>query len=170
MLYLKGMGLQSNLIIKESLSELKKLQREQVNIKSEKRILCLILLKQEKFKNQSELASYLGVCRQTLVRWLTQYRKSGISGIVIKPTRNKKSKIITPEIHQGLKKKLEDSKNPLQGYWDVQDWVLSEYGVEVKYHWLRQYLINHFRTKLKSPRKSHYKKDQQAEDAFLKTT
>jgi len=164
------MGLQSNLIIKESLLELKKLQRQQRTIKSEKRILCLILLKQKKFKTQYELADYLGVCRQTLVGWLTKYRKSGVSNIVIKPTRNKKSKIITTQIHQGLKEKLEDSNNPLLGYWDAQKWVLAEYGVDVKYHWLRQYLIKHFKTKLKTPRKSHYKKDQKAIDAFLKTS
>lgn len=156
------MGLQSNLLVKESLSELKKLQHKQRNIKSEKRILCLLLIKQKKFKTQSELADYLEVCRQTLVGWLTKYRKLGISGIVIKPTRNKQSKIITPEIHQGLKEKLENSNNPLPGYWDVVDWVYQEYGVEIKYHWLRQYLIKHFKTKLKSPRKSHHKKDQEA--------
>lgn len=164
------MGLQSNLQVKESLSELKKFQKQQRNIKSEKRILCLILLKQKKFKTQSELADYLGVCRQTLVGWLTKYRKSGVSSIVIKPTRNKKSKIITPEIHQGLKKKLENSNNPLRGYWDAQSWVFAEFGVEVQYHWLRQYLIKHFNTKLKTPRKSHYKKEEQAIDTFLKTS
>jgi len=101
---------------------------------------------------------------------LTQYRKSGVSGIIIKPTRNKKSKIITPAIHQGLKEKLEDSNNPLHGYWDAQNWVLKEFGVQVQYHWLRQYLIKHFKTKLKTPRKSHYKKDEQAINAFLKTS
>lgn len=164
------MGLQSNLVITESILELKELQKSQLNIKSEKRILCLILIKQKKFKTQSELADYLGVCRQTLVGWLTKYRKSGVSSIVIKPTRNKKSKIITAEIHQGLEKKLADFNNPLRGYWDVVDWVLEQYDVEVKYHWLRQYLIKHFKTKLKSPRKSHYKKDQESVDSFLKTS
>jgi len=164
------MGLQSNLIVKESILDLRKLQNQQRNIKSAKRILCLILIKQKKFKTQSELADYLGVCRQTLVGWLTKYRKLGVSSIVIKPTRNKKSKIITPEIHQGLKKKLENSNNPLRGYWDAQNWVFTEFGVQVQYHWLRQYLIKHFKTKLKTPRKSHYKKDQQAVDAFLKTS
>ncbi len=32
-----------------------------------------------------------------------------------------------------------------------------------------RYLIQHFKTKLKVPRKSHYKKDDKAVDAFLKT-
>ena len=36
------MGLQANLTVNESLSELKALQKKQRNIKSEKRVLCLI--------------------------------------------------------------------------------------------------------------------------------
>jgi hypothetical protein len=34
---------------------------------------------------------------------------------------------------------------------------------------IREYLKQHFKTKLKLPRKSHYKKDLKAEKAFLKT-
>lgn len=83
--------------------------------------------------------------------------------------KNKKSKIITPEIHKGLEERLNSSEKGFLGYWEAQQWVSNQHGVQVKYHWLRQYLIKHFKTKLKSPRKSHYKKDYQAVDAFLKT-
>ena len=162
------MGMKSTIKVSESLETLKKLQAKQRNIKSEKRILCLILLKTNKFKTQQLLADYLGICRQTLVLWIARYRKLGIEGILLSATRAKKSKIITPEIHQGLSEKLKDAKHSLRGYWDAQQWVLSHYGVEVKYHWLRAYMIKHFKTKLKSPRKSHYKKDEQAVKAFLK--
>ncbi|MCL5126869.1 hypothetical protein [Algibacter sp. L4_22] len=82
----------------------------------------------------------------------------------------KKSKIITKEIHDGLSKRLNSNAHGFLGYWDAQQWVLSQYNVDVKYHLLRQYLIKHFKTKLKSPRKSHYKKDDQAVNTFLKTT
>ncbi len=81
----------------------------------------------------------------------------------------KSLKLLPLEIHQGLSEKLKDAKHSLRGYWDAQQWVLSHYGVEVKYHWLRAYMIKHFKTKLKSPRQSHYKKDDQAVKAFLKT-
>ena len=47
---------------------------------------------------------------------------------------------------------------------------LSHHRVAVKYHWLSAYMIKCFKTKLKSPRKSHYKKDDQAVKAFLKTS
>ena len=91
------MGMKSTIEVSERLETLKELQAKQRNIKSEKRILCLILLKTNKFKTQALLAAYLGICRQTLVLWIAGYRKLGIEGILLSSTRAKKSKIITPE-------------------------------------------------------------------------
>jgi hypothetical protein len=93
----------------------------------------------------------------------------GMDGLLIDEPKNLKSRIITPAIHDGLKERVNSSTNPFLGYWDAKDWVLSTYGVAVQYHLIRHYLIQHFKTKLKSPRKSHYKKDEEAEKAFLKT-
>ena len=78
------------------------------------------------------IVAYLGICRQTLVLWIAGYRKSGIEGILLSVTRAKKSKIITPEIHEGLSEKLKDTKHSLRGYWDAQQCVLSHYGVDIK--------------------------------------
>lgn len=69
-----------------------------------------------------------------------------------------------------MEAKVNSSTDPFLGYWDAQHWVNHTYGIEVKYHLLRHYLIQHFKTKLKSPRKSHYKKDVAAQEAFLKTS
>lgn len=164
------MGRLMNLEITESISELKKIQKRQPSIKAERRVLCLILLKSNKFSKQELVAEYLGVGRQCLVNWLSLYRKLGIDGILLSSSRNKPSKIITPKIHQGLCDKVKDATNPLLGYWDAQRWVREEFGVEVNYNWLRVYMIKHFKTKLKSPRKSHIKKEDQAIETFFKTT
>ncbi len=99
------MSMTSTIEVSERLETLKELQAKQRNIKAEKRILCLILLNTNKCKTQALLADYLGICRQTLVLWLSRYRKLGIegklgiAGILLRSTRAKKSKIITPEIH-----------------------------------------------------------------------
>ena len=82
---------------------------------------------------------------------------------------NRPSKIITTEIHDALNTKVNSSDVPLLGYWEAQQWIEEEFGVKIKYHWLRKYLITHFGTKLKSPRKSHHIKDDQAVEAFKKT-
>jgi len=72
--------------------------------------------------------------------------------------KNKQSKIITSEIHLGLSQRVNDPLNHFLGYWDAQIWVNETYGIDIKYQRIREYLKQHFKTKLKSPRKSHYKK------------
>uniref|UniRef100_UPI0026273542 winged helix-turn-helix domain-containing protein n=1 Tax=uncultured Nonlabens sp. TaxID=859306 RepID=UPI0026273542 len=84
--------------------------------------------------------------------------------------KNKGSKIITREMHNALSNRVNDPKNPFLGYWDAQNWINEEFDVDIKYQRIREYLIQHFKTKLKTPRKSHYKKDDEAEKAFLKNS
>ena len=62
----------STIEVSESLETLKELQAKQRSIKSEKRILCLIFLKTNKFKTHQLIVAYLGICRQTLVLWIAR--------------------------------------------------------------------------------------------------
>ncbi len=158
------------LTIKESLTELKKLRPKQPTLSKQKRIDCLIHLKTSKFKTRQELANYLGVHIRTQERWLIKYRKQGLALYLTDIPKTKTSKIITPEIHEALAAKVNSSESPFLGYWEAQQWVKDTFDIEIKYHWIRKYLVTHFKTKLKSPRRSHYKKDEQAIEAFLKTT
>lgn len=81
----------------------------------------------------------------------------------------KRREVVPSHIHQDLETKLNNSTDPLLGYNDAVEWVKKEFDIELKYQTLRAYLIRHFGTKLKTPRKSHYKKDEQATEAFKKT-
>ena len=160
------MGKIKELNIKESVLDLKKLKSQQNTLSKQKRVLCLIHLLECKFKTKKELSTYLGVGIRTQERWLSKYRTAGLELMLTDEPKNKGSKIITAAIHQGLEKKVNNSVAPFLGYWDAERWVYDQYGVQVKYHNLRKYLIKHFRTKLKVARKSHYKKEEQAIDAF----
>ena len=154
----------------ESVEELNILLRKEKIIYKHKRLLWLLLLKNipELSRKSSSDKSVISI--RTQERWIKRYNSGGVLGLLTDAPNNKKSKIITKEIHQGLEKRVNSSSNPFLGYWDARNWVLSEYGVEITYHWIRLYLIKHFKTKLKTPRKSHYKKDEQAIEAFLKTS
>lgn len=163
------MGKKAHLDITESIPELQKILVKQQSLKGEKRVRCLIEIKSAKFGTRQELANYLGIHIRTLERWLNSYKSGGILEMLSDKPKNKQSKIITPEIHQGLERRVNDPQDPFRGYWDAQNWVTQEYGIEIKYQRVREYLIQHFKTKTKSPRKSHIKKDKQAEEAFLKT-
>ena len=156
--------------IKETVSLLETHRKQQTVFRIEKRLIWLIALKQKRFKTRQELANYLGVSTRSQERWAIKYQQGGIDGLLSDKARHIKSRILTKEIHQGLEKRVNTRDDPFLGYWDAVDWVNSQYGVSVSYHLLRYHLIKHFKTKLKSPRKSHYKKDDQAVTAFLKTT
>lgn len=164
------MGKKAYLDITESQSELQKLLVKQKTLQGKKRIKCLIDIKLGKFETRQEVSNFIGIHIRTLERWLNNYKSGGVLEMLYDKPKDKKSKIITSEIHKGLEQRVNDAHNPFLGYWDAQNWVNQEYGVDIKYQRIREYLIQHFKTKLKTPRKSHYKKDEQAENAFLKTS
>ena len=158
------------LIIIESLKELKKIRSKQANLYLQKRVDCLIFIKTSRFGTRQEVANFLGINIRTQERWINKYKKGGLELLLSDESKIRESKIITPEIHLALETKVNSSDSPFLGYWEAQQWVENTFGVTVKYHWLRKYMVTHFKTKLKSPRKSHYKKDEQAIDNFFKTT
>lgn len=155
--------------IKESFKELDTLQKQESKTQYIKRIFWLKKLKEKHFKTRKELSDYIGISRKTQERWINKYLSGGIAGLLSDVPKEIRSRIITREIHEGLSERVHDSEKPFLGYWDAQQWVKEEFGVSVKYHLLRYYLIQHFNTKLKSPRKSHYKKDEAAVNDFLKS-
>lgn len=163
------MGRPSKIKIQENADLLQKLYRKENDHRIRSRIRCLILIKDKKFASQKQLSHHLGVDHATVKRWLKQYREEGLKSLTTMNSGGKRRGVISAEIHQSLEKKVNDSNNPFLGYWDAVLWIKKEHGLEVKYNTLRSYLIRHFKTKLKSPRKSHYKKDEQAIEAFLKT-
>lgn len=163
------MGKKAYLEIAELPTELKDLLSKQKTLKGEKRIKCLVIIKSGKFDTRLQVADFLGIHIRTLERWINSYKTGGVVEMLRDKPKNKQSKIITPEVHKGLEQRVNDSHDPFLGYWDAQNWVNQEYGIDIKYQRIREYLIQHFKTKLKTPRKSHYKKDDEAEKAFLKT-
>lgn len=164
------MSYKSSITVKEELSELKKKFQASKNQKVKLKLKSLIMLKEDPDRKQEDIANHLCIGYSTLKRWFKNYRTHGLDAFLrVIPTGVKKS-VISEDIHEALKEKLNDSSDPLMGYWHAVLWVESNFNVTLKYQTLRKYMIKHFNTKLKVPRKSHYQKDEQAIEAFLKTT
>jgi len=161
---------QAKIEIKEDLDYLKELRKKENNHRLKTRIQSLILTKEEKFDRRLDLAIHLGVGIASLDRWTRVYKKSGLDTMLKISNGGARRNCVPKEVHEGLEEKVYDSDNPLLGYWDAVGWVKEKYDLNIKYNTLRTYLIRHFKTKLKEPRKSHYKKDKQAIQAFKKTT
>ena len=163
------MGKVFDITIKESIEELKTLHRKEKSLKKKLRLLSLILTKEEKFLRRVDLAKFLGVNITTLNKWTDKYKELGLKGFLEISGGGKRRESVPVSIHEDIKNKLQDSTAPLQGYTDAVKWVEQEFGYQIKYHTLRAFMKRNFGTKLKVPRKSHYKKDEVAFEAFKKT-
>jgi transposase len=157
------------LSIKEDEATLRKYLSKVTTLQQEKKVRVLMYFKAYDTPIQEVIIKELNICTRTLQRWKKHYSEKGIKSLLKPQTRNKPSKLISGELHQALEAKSNDAKNPFLGYWHAQEWVKTEYGVDLNYWHLRQYLINHFGTKVKKGRRSHIRKDADVEELFKKT-
>jgi transposase len=164
------MGKVFEITIKESVEELKTFHRKEKNLKKKLRLLSLILTKEDQFLRRVDLADYLGVNITTLNKWADKYRDSGMQGMLEMKSGGNRREVVPSSIYKEIEDKLNDSSAPLQGYNDAVLWIKQEFGYDLKYHTVRAFMIRNFGTKLKTPRKSHYKKDEVAFEAFKKTS
>jgi transposase len=164
------MSLPKQIIIKESFSELKELQRKSGYLIA-KRIQVLIEFK----KNQTvgiskrDLSDKTGINHNSITKWRNLYLKEGIHALLIHGRIGFKKSIIDTKSHKAIEKLLNDPKNGIRGYKELQQWITTNLHVEVEYSTLVKYSIRHFGTKIKVARKSHVKKDEKQGEVFKKT-
>lgn len=165
------MGRKANhLDIHEDEATLKKRLSKCTKLQEEKKVRMLIHFKGREAPDQPSLIKELNICERTLQRWKKEYAADGLDSFLSPQTRNKPSRLISESLHKALREKTNDPHDPFLGYWHAVEWVEQEHGVALKYEHLRSYLIKHFGTKVKRGRRSHIKKDADAEKAFLKSS
>ena len=158
--------------IKESISELRSIQRKQIDLIS-KRIEMLIVIKQNEKSggiSKRDLSTKTGTNHNSITKWRRLYLKSGIQALLVHGRKGFKPSIVSKIEHQAIETKLHNPKNNLQGYKELVEWYKTEFGKEIKYTTLNEYCKRHFKSKVKVARKSHVKKDETAVEAFKKTS
>lgn len=163
------MGKRAIITIRESLQELELLYKKTRKHKARQKLKSLMLTKKQNFSTRSKLAKHLGIDVKTLYVWTKQYQELGLEAMINSTSGGSHNYKVSKTIKEILEKKLNDSRSPLQSYTDAVEWVKDKCNVDIKYHTLRSFMIVNFGTKLKQPRKSHYKKDEVAFEAFKKT-
>ena len=164
------MALKTEIFVKEAESFLQGKLSSSKKLSEAKRIKFLLYLKREKHVYRQDLAKDLMISPRTLERWVNKYNEGGVEALLCFDRTTKISSQITPEIHQALKEKVYNSEDCFLSYKDALDWLNVTYDLQMKYGWFREYLKKHFQTKLKVPRKSHVKKNEQEVISFKKTT
>lgn len=165
------MGKHISFKVQESCSELRSMIRKESNPKNVLRLQSLLHIKEKTFEKQSDLAQHLGYGVRNMELWLKIYKEQGIEAMLLgsKP-RKPRSRKISKEVHAGLAEKLNDSFGGFESYVSAVEWVKENYGISYPYSTLRDYMIDIFGTKIKQPRKSHVKKNPEAQADFLKLT
>lgn len=159
------------IIVKESIKELQLLQRKYGELIG-KRLRILIECKRHEKEGISkrELVAITGINHNTITKWRNIYLKDGIAPFLEHGRVGFKKSIVTEKEHKKLSALLNDSKNGINGYTELLEWVKNELSKEMKYITLVKYVQRHFGAKLKVARKSHILKDEKAAEDFKKTS
>jgi transposase len=158
--------------VKESIAELKKLLKISPRIVIP-RIRMLIEIKRHENLggiSKRNLAEAIGVNHNSIQTWRTSYLNGGIDQLISYIKNEGRPTVLTPEEHEAVKQKLNDSNNGLRGYVELLDWATSAFKKEIKYNTLLKYTNREFGASVKVARKSHVKKDPNAVLAFKKTS
>jgi transposase len=165
------MSLPKPIHVKESLSELRVLQKKSIPLIAN-RIKVLIEFKKHEKTGISKRAVAIntGLDPNSVQSYRTRYISGGLKLLMRYEKKEGRPALITNEEHKKLEAKLKDPKNGLRGYTELQNWVEKEFKKTIKYNTLLKYSVRHFQSKVKVARKSHVKKDNDAVDAFKKSS
>lgn len=153
--------------IKESIQELRFLQRQ--NTGKYKALQMLLLLKQKGPLTKNKLAELTGASDKSVHIWRSNYIQGGIDQLLRDSRGGKKLAKITPAIHQKLGKRLTDPKQGFRSFIEIQQWLQKEFDIEMQYHAINKYVKRKFGARLKVSRKSHVLKSPADEAVFKKS-
>ena len=158
--------------IKESIPELRTLQRRHGKlIGSRLRVLIAIKKHEKTGISKRDLSALTGVNHNSIVKWRLIYKRLGLSPLLVHGRKGGfKKSILSKEEHKQIEKVLKTPTNNIRGYTELLDWVKKELNKDMKYITLLKYSQRHFGSKIKVARKRHIKKDEQAAEAFKKTS
>ena len=164
------MALPKTILIAESISELRKLQKTSIPMISN-RIRALVEFKKNENTGISKraVADNIGVNHNSVQSWRKMYEQGGIDAILNYQKQSGRPSGITKKEHLQIEKKLIDPKNGLRGYVELLNWMETEFKKTFKYNTVLKYSYRHFQSKIKVARKSHVKKDEKAVSTFKKT-
>jgi transposase len=156
--------------VKESLDELVQ-QLQQVETPTDKeRLQVLYWLKQEKPPSIGAIAQAIGKHRNTVGRWLLQYREGGVNAMLERKTCSGGVRKIPQWAEAALAKRLKDPEHGFASYGAIQQWLAEELGIEAQYHAVYQMTRYRLKAKLKAARPQNIKQNSEQRELFKKTS
>ena len=132
------------------------------------RIKTLLYVRTKKYEHQSDIAKRLGRTEKTIREWLKSYSSKGFESLVTIKSGGNNTRTLSNQVIALIEEKLTDSKTTITSYVELLLLIEAETGDRVAYGALYSHCRRKFKSKLKVARKSHYKKDPEAEAFFKK--
>lgn len=115
-------------LIKETLADLRRLQRTHAESLAGERIAAFVLLKAEPGLTIDEAAVRLGKSRRTLYRWIEDYRRGGVTEVLNPSIRPGRPKRLGMEELEELKSQL--SSGSVREMADIRKYLSEKFGVD----------------------------------------
>lgn len=154
--------------MKEELDFLEKSLSKTLGSLKQDRLKTLLLIKKEKYYYYSDIAKKLGSTEKTIRVWVQEYLQSGISAMLPVKSGGNNTKKISDKMSSSIEQKLTDPKTTTTSYVEFLELLKVELNESVNYGALYAHCRRKHKAKLKVARKSHYKKDENAESFFKK--
>jgi transposase len=161
------MALPKQLIIPESVGELKKIQRGQPPYLSI-RIQMLVLMKAKDIHTKNGLSVLLAVSANTVQSWKKMYEQGGLQQLLAYNRGGNKKSVIDEAADAKILSKLSDPYEAPRSYKELQEWVDENLVKDINYHTLNKHVKRKYKAKIKVARKSHVLKNEEAVAAFKK--
>jgi transposase len=143
--------------ITESADDLKHRLRHEAHPRKRQRLHLLFLIASQQVRSRSQLARVLGIARNTVTSWLSEYREGGIDGLLDLYVPAGSAPALSPEQLEQLRARLAEPHG-FGSYGEVQQWLLDTLGVSMKYHAVHTLVYDKLGARLKVARQSHEKK------------
>ncbi len=144
-------------IVIESADDLKTRFHREHNPHKRERLQMLYFIASAQATRRVQLASLLGVSRNTITRWLALYTTGGIPALLDLYVPPGKAPALTPDQLEQLRLRLAQPEG-FASYGEVQHWIADTLGVDMRYHAVHTLVYDKLHARLKVARPSHEKK------------
>lgn len=153
-------------IVKESIKELRLYQKQFPS--KFKALQMLIIIKQQGSLSKDKLSLLLGSGHSSILSWRRIYLSGGIAALVVENRGGFRKGKIAGKAEKKLVQRLNNPKEGFRSFIEIQQWLLSEFNIEMQYHAVNKYVKRKYGARLKVSRKSHVLKSPADEAVFKK--
>lgn len=153
--------------IAESQEELEKALKHAATASSKERLQMLYWLKSGQVSSRQGLAERLKRDQATITRWLRKYKNGGRSSLLEVKQAPGKAPLVSGTALERLKQRLQEPQG-FHSYGQIQQWLVTELGLNITYKTVYQLVRYRLKAKLKVPRPQSLKQHPQSQSHFKK--